>query len=65
MVKVFFCIFCEASKNNFPNRTPPVAASVVKSLLRSAILTDHLNHNNVDKTTDKMPSADPYQLCTH
>ena len=32
LAQVFSCEFCEISKNKFPYRTPPVAASVVPKL---------------------------------
>ena len=35
LAQVFFCEFCEISKNTFFNRTPPVAASVVDTLKTS------------------------------
>ena len=35
MVQVFFCEFCEISKNTFLHRTPSVAASVLPLSLMS------------------------------
>ena len=32
LAQMFSCEFCEISKNTFPYRTPPVAASVLKIL---------------------------------
>ena len=34
LAQVFFCEFCEISKNNFSYRTPAVAASVLSSSVR-------------------------------
>ena len=33
LAQVFFCEFCEISKNNFPYRTPPVVASILATVL--------------------------------
>ena len=39
---------------------------LVKPLLYSVFFfTDHVNHKTVNKTTFRMPSANPYQLCIH
>ena len=32
LAQVFFCKFCEISKNTFSYRTPPVAASAIKNI---------------------------------
>ena len=38
---------------------------LVKPLLHSVFSTDHLNHKTVNKTTCRMPLANPHQLYAH
>ena len=58
-----------------PIRWPPCVASPVsyknlsqipcKIFASQCFFTDHLKHKTVNKATRRMPSVNPYQLCTN